>query len=304
MDAKRLDAFRKVYELGSFSKAGQELFVSQPTISAHVQALERELGVLLFDRTGRSVLPTPAGQALYRHAHEAFEALDRARAEIAMLRETVAGEIILGASTVPGHSILPSLMAEFYRKYPAVRFDLRIADSRAIIDAVAIGSLPMGVVGASEDEPDVSFTPLVDDEVLFVAAPETARNLEPSLEALPNWPWILREAGSGTRKAFAAGLRAVGVDPRALGKVAETQTAEALMACARAGLGVAAVSRFAAAHWLQTGDLVVVPSQGVTIRRRFYLARRTSRAIFPAYVAFAEFLAERVAGTLDGLAGR
>ena len=118
MDFRRLEAFSKVYELKSFSKAGTELFLSQPTISAHVSALEKDLGVQLFDRLGRVIMPTPAGEVLYRYAIDAFSCLEKARVEIELLQDRVAGELFVGCSTIPGHFLLPHLIARFSMQYP------------------------------------------------------------------------------------------------------------------------------------------------------------------------------------------
>jgi LysR family transcriptional regulator, transcriptional activator of the cysJI operon len=98
MDLRRLEAFCKVYELKSFSKAGQDLYLSQPTISAHIAALEDELGVPLFDRVGRGILSTQAGDILHRHALNIFEAVAQAEAEIQLLMNKVGGDLELGGA--------------------------------------------------------------------------------------------------------------------------------------------------------------------------------------------------------------
>jgi len=217
MDLKNLEAFCKVYELRSFSKAGQELYLSQPTISAHVSSLENELGVLLFDRLGRGILPTRAGETLYRHAKDIFERLTRAKSEVHLLTQKISGTLVLGASTIPAHYILPQVIAGFRAKFPDVSLDLRIGDTSEIIRQVRAGVLDAGMVGAMEPDPDLEFSRILEDELVVVASPGFNVSRAPlDAEALKALPWIVREKGSGTRKAMENGLSSIGLEFRQL----------------------------------------------------------------------------------------
>ncbi len=298
MDIRRLEAFRKVYELGSFSKAGQDLYLSQPTISAHVLSLEQELGTQLFDRLGRTILPTQAGEILYRHALQVFTELDNATAEIALLQERVAGELVIGGSTIPAAYILPSKLAAFTRQYPQVRLALTVGDSQEIIAAVAAGSLSLAVVGASSSDPDLVFTPLLEDELVVAAAPtmpglaSLAGGGRPSLsvDALQSWRWVLREPGSGTRKAFESARAEQGVDIRGLDLSIEARSQEAVVQCALHGLGLCVTSRLAVGSLLDSGALVAVDVPGLLMRRSFHVVRHGKRHVFPAMRFFLDYL--------------
>ncbi len=249
LDFRRLEAFCKVYELRSFSRAGADLFLSQPTISAHVLALEKELGVRLLDRMGRQVLPTPAGEVLYRRASEAFASLAAAEAEIGQLRDEVSGDLVVGGSTIPAHHVLPEIIAGFVRTYPAVRVHLRVGDTADIVQRVSDGELMLGLVGAVEPHPDLVFEPLVDDELVVVATPELAGGRrQVQVEELAQWPWIMREAGSGTRRTFAEALASAGMDVRRLPVALVVDSTQAVVQYVRAGLGVSATSRLAVAE--------------------------------------------------------
>ncbi|MBI4803898.1 MAG: LysR family transcriptional regulator [Desulfovibrio sp.] len=298
MDIRRLEAFKKVYELGSFSKAGVELFLSQPTISAHVLSLEQELGTQLFDRLGRTILPTQAGEILYRHALQVFASIDSATAEIGLLQKRVAGELLLGGSTIPATYLLPQRLAEFTKLYHEVRVRLTVGDSQDIINAVQDGRLALGVVGAAANDPDLVFSSLLEDELVIVASKKLP-GMQALIESgdpviapdqLAAWPWVLREQGSGTRKAFENALAEKGLDIRFLTPVIEARSHEAVVQCSLHGLGLCVTSKLAVGPCLTKGDLIPVRVPGLTIHRSFYVVRHAKRHIFPAMRYFIDFL--------------
>lgn len=296
MEYRRLEAFCKVYECRSFSRAGEQLFLSQPTISAHVAALEKDLDVRLFDRMGRLILPTAAADVLYKHAQDAFLSLTAAKGEIRLLQERVAGVLELGGSTIPANYLLPGLLALFVKRYPEVTIDLRVGDTEAMIKAVLDGDLPLAVVGGQRpDLPELHFTPVLRDELVLIAAaealPELKRSTPPQLLQLP---WVLREQGSGTRKAFEQGLLAVGVDPRLLRGVISVGSTQAVLRCVKAGMGVAVTSRFVVREELQAGSLRIIPCPDLALERSFYCVRLERRSLFPAAAQFLHFLDEQL----------
>ncbi len=298
MDIRRLEAFCKVFELGSFSKAGQQLLLSQPTISAHVLSLEQELGTQLFDRLGRSILPTQAGTVLYGHAQQAFASLENARAEIALLQKQVAGELSIGGSTIPATYLLPNYIAGFTKRFPGVRVTLRVGDSQDIIALVQAGQLACGVVGAVAEEPELAFVPLREDHLLVAASPlmDLPRSSSGAFclapDELAHHPWVLREQGSGTRKAFETALNALGLDIRTLPVAVEARSHETVVQCARLGLGLCVVSGLAADPCISQGDMFPVEVEGLTMRRSFSVVRHVKRHVFPVLRFFLEYLDE------------
>ncbi len=122
MDIHQLKIFVSVYKNKSFSRASEQLYLTQPTISDHIKALEEEFGCKLFDRLGRTILPTREADALYGHAVEIIEKADAVKEIIGHFKKEPAGELIIGASTIPGTYLLPSVMAAFQKKYPSISF--------------------------------------------------------------------------------------------------------------------------------------------------------------------------------------
>lgn len=292
MDVRRLEAFAKVYELRSFSKAGQELYLSQPTISAHVAALESELEVRLFDRLGRSILPTQAAEVLYRHAQDVFSSLASAKAEIQLLQERVAGELAIGGSTIPAHFVLPSLLARFLKRYPEVRMELRVGDTGAIIQRLVDGEEMIAVVGAAGDHQDIVFEPILKDELVIIAPSSMAQANGAALKPaeVASLPWIMREAGSGTRRAFEQGMSKLAVDSRTFKVVLSVESTQGALQSVRAGLGVTVTSRLAAKPLLDAGEVKEITVEGLSMPRNFYLAYHARRHRFPVSKYFIEFM--------------
>lgn len=299
MDFRKLQAFCKVYEHLSFSKAGKELFLSQPTISAHVQGLEDELGVQLFDRLGRSVLPTGPAGVLYQAGVDVFRRLDLAKSEIDQIQNRIAGDINIGASTIPAHWVLPHLFVEFSNLYPAVSFGLRVKGTEAIIDKIASGQLDIGMVGAPTDRPGIVSIPVLEDEIVAVAQPGMAQRLIQTDLALEHWPWILRERNSGTRRVFEEALEKGGKRIGRSHPVVRLESTQGVLAFAVAGLGVGVLSRLAAGPDIKNGKLTVLDLGIPPITRHLYLMHLEGRSLLPAVQTFIKYASDHAESILE-----
>lgn len=290
MDFRKLSAFCKVYEKRSFSRAGEELFLSQPTISAHILGLEEELGVRLFDRLGRTVLPTPPAELLYKAASEVFRRLEHVRSEIEMLQDTVSGTLLIGASTIPGHWIVPDMLAEFGAQNPQVTFSLSISGSAEIMLGVHEGAYELGFVGAEPERPGFEYDAILEDEIIAVVSPKVrARLIDPD-KPISQWPWIMREPNCGTRLAFERALDRGKRRVADFRTVAHVESTHAVLAAVRAGLGVGVISRIAVKDELESEDLVQVDLGIPPIMRSIYMIRKKGRELFPATTSFIRFV--------------
>lgn len=292
MDIRKIEAFAKVYENRSFSRAGKELYLSQPTISAHVAALEQELEVQLFDRIGRTVVPTKAGDVLYQHAKRIFEASELAISEIRKLQDRITGKLDLGGSTIPANYILPPLLARFWQTYPEVIMDLHIGDTEDIVSRVRDNALMLGVVGGHFEAPDLHFEPIATDSLMLVMTPalkERHAHLGAE-ELLRSLPWVIREEGSGTRMAMSRSLAGFSIDVNSLRTVMMVRNAGAMARCLSAGMGAAITSAITVAPELRSGQLVSVDLPGLQMKRSFYVVFNTKRSLFPAALRLIEFL--------------
>lgn len=184
----------------SFTKAANELFISQPAISKHIQELEKEYGVQLFDRIGNRIQLTRAGQLLLDHACKIIDAYQNLDFDMKKLTEKSGGELRIGASTTISQYVLPELIADFRKQYPDIRLTLLSGNSHEIEDALATGRIDLGMVEGIKLQPTFKYTPFMKDElVAFVHCSNTlAQQEEISLNLLKQTPIVLRELGSGT----------------------------------------------------------------------------------------------------------
>ncbi len=293
MDVRKLEAFCKVYELQNFSKAGEVMFLSQPTVSSHVANLEAELGVRLFDRLGRKVLPTQAGDVLYRSSIRVFENLQQAKASIEMLRDKVTGELVVGASTIPSHNIIPELLGMFSDRYPQVSFSIHTGDSAEVINRVAVGDWPVGIVGTKPFVEGVTSDVLLHDETVVVAAKNASwlpcGDEALSIDDLAKLPWVMREKGSGTRKELEAVLAQNGRTLQDLNVRCRVDSTSEAMAHTVAGVGLSVTSQLASQQYIESGAVKRLNVPELEGKRTFYIIYHTGRHMFPALKAFIDF---------------
>ena len=292
MDLRRLEIFLKVAELGSFSRAADALFLTQPTVSEHVRALEDELGVQLLDRLGRGTTPTKAGTLLLGYARRMLTLSREARQAIEQFQGRVSGELVLGGSTIPGEYVLPALIGAFRTKYPDVSISLRIGPSRQVQDWVEQGHVEVGVVGAVPSSRVLESRPLMADDLVLIVPPEHpwAARKTVALEDVRREPMIVRERGSGSRETLEEALRQAGLDLTAFRVVAEIASTQAVKQAVRAGLGVSFVSDRAVTDECRAKLLVCVRVRDLTVTRAFHLVVHKDRSRSPLAQAFLAFI--------------
>ena len=292
MDLRQVEIFYYVAKHRSFSKAAAELSLTQPTVSGHIKALEASLNLILFDRLGRDVQLTHAGEILYGHAKRLVDTKHAALQGIEELRDGLRGELILGGSSIPGQYVLPRLLGQFQPQYPGITIVLHITDTMETLQRVVRGDLELGLVGAQVPHAHVAYHPLVEDElVLAVAAdhPWAALSSVP-LDALATAPFIQRERGSGSRLVVERALADAGLPAARLQVIAELGATEAIKQGIKAGLGVSIMSSLALEDERKAGSICTVAIDGLRIRRHFSVIRHTARALSPLAEAFETFL--------------
>ena len=250
----RLRAFAAVARDGSFSRAAERLYVSQPAVSKHVASLEAELGVQLVVRSRAGTVLTPTGQMLADYVLRAEALLANARRALASGAEAQLGTLSLAASGIPGTYLLPSLIARFHDEAPAVELDFRVSTSGGSIELVRSHEVELAVVGGMTVPHELDSEPLIDDEVVLVGAPLLAeRRLR--LKDLEGLTWVSREEGSATRAAVEAARWQMGLQ---VVRTLELPSWEAVKLAVARGAGIAAISRFALGLELEIGALAVL----------------------------------------------
>lgn len=295
MDLWQLKIFCKVVELQSFSKAGEAVHLSQPTISSHIKDLEAHFGTRLIDRLARQAQPTKAGDLLYAHACRLMALRDETESAMAQFVGKVRGRLTIGGSTIPGGYVLPRVIGDFARSYPGVRVALRVGDTADVLAQIGDGRIELGIVGAQAQEERFKQVPVLEDELCLVVPPRHrwAAHSAVAMKALPAEPFILRETGSGTLKALARMLEAEGYRLSDLNVVAEMGSTEAVRQAIKSGVGVSVMSAMAVAEDIEAGALKRLTVGSTPFKRHFYLTRHRQRSMSPLCKAFAGFVGDR-----------
>ena len=291
MNFKQLEAFVRVTELQSFTRAAKQLYMSQPAISFQIKALEEDLKVTLFQRNEKKVTLTEAGQLLYPEAKKMLGHYCKIKAGLDAIRGLKAGRLSIGASTIPGEYLLPGYIGRFRRKYPGIHINLRVAGSGEVITWVQERDIDIGVVGKAVNRENLNFTKWADDELVLIASPghHWSGKVIDAQELLTE-KIILREEGSGTRQSMWEILDKHGIDCRQIEAEMELGSTRAVISAVQAGIGMGFVSRLAAADVLETGRVQEINLLGIDMSRSFFLVRYSPEIVNYATTAFQELL--------------
>lgn len=273
----RLVVFRTVAEQLSFRKAAEQLYLTQPAVSQQIKALEGELGVLLFDRSGLHPRLTNAGEILLNHARRSRELLQAGAHEITALSGAFAGQLTLGASTTIAQYILPHLLSQFCLEHPRVYPSLISGNTEQIVSAIRDQHVALGFIEGPPRSRDVKIEPFLEDEIVFIvpAAHEWAERESVSSNEIGSVPLIMRERGSGTRRIVEMALERRGIRRRSLHTVMELDSSEAIKSAVEAGFGAGFVSRWAIAKDARLGHGIrIVALDGVRFHRQLLAVRR------------------------------
>jgi DNA-binding transcriptional LysR family regulator len=290
MDIHHLRVFASVFRLKSFSKASEELHLSQPTVSDHIKALEVELNCKLFDRLSRKIIPTREAVVLIGRASEIIEKVEGIQGLLGEVRKDLSGHLVIGASTIPGTYILPGLTAAFRQKNSSVLFEVVVSDSRAIIDKVAGDELLIGIVGARLESRQVDYKPFLDDELIAVASSSYEVRKSMGVREISGFPIVMREQGSGTRREFEKILEKGGIDPHQLNIAGIFGTTDAIKQAVKEGMGISIVSRRSVQDELKCGVLREIKIKDADMNRQFYIITHRKRSLPHLHKVFIDYL--------------
>lgn len=251
MNLKQLEAFVQVSESGSFSKAAKELFLTQPTISAHISSLEKELNVRLFIRNTKEVSLSDDGKDLYRYAKQITDLEKAIEERFYMDSDDGKHFITIAASTIPAQYLLPKVLMCYRERYPKEQIKIMETDSSEVVTQVVDHMVDVGFTGTVLEKKHCKYIPFYKDE-LAVIAPDTPeyRILKEQNRDDIDWikrkPLILREEGSGTRKEAEKQLKNAGIFMDDLDIVASIANQETIKKSVKQGMGITVLSRLAA----------------------------------------------------------
>ncbi|HHY05153.1 MAG TPA: LysR family transcriptional regulator [Thermoanaerobacterales bacterium] len=285
MDFHQLEAFIKVAEYNSFSRAAEALFLTQPTISSHVISLEKELNIKLFDRRGKDIELTPAGNIFLKKAINVLKARETAIKELRYYLGAVEGEIKVYASTIPAVYILPSFIKEFNKIYPDVFFSIKQVDSGEVINAVLNDEVEVGVVGTSACGKELSYTPFCEDELVLITPYSYNRKWcskdTVEIKDIIKEKFVLREKMSGTRHTFEKAINKQNISINSFNVVAEFGSSEAILQAVKQGLGISIISDKVIGDYCKMKFIKAFKISNLDLSRRFYLVHKTGRTLSP-----------------------
>jgi DNA-binding transcriptional LysR family regulator len=290
---RELEIFCRVVESESFSRAAEAVFLVQASVSERIASLEKKVGTRLLDRLGRKVIPTVAGELLYKHAVLLLQMKETAQQEMEKFLGLEQGEISMGGSTIPGEYILPDLIGRFNKRYPHLSVKLIIADSSEVERRVLEGEIEIGVIGSKSLHANLLCQKLWQDELVLAVPAEHpwARRKTVSLPELREAPFILREEGSGTLKILETYLRDCGENgTNAFQVSARFGSSTAVKEGIKSGLGLSILSARAIETEVKAGLLNALKVKGLSMSRNFFLIRNKLRIASPSCQAMHDFL--------------
>ena len=295
INLKQLEAFVATAEYRSFTKAAEAMYLTQSTISSHISALERTLGVRLIQRGARQrVALTEEGERVYR---ESKHILNQCQALQDMGNQSTENQLTLGASSVPGQCLMPELMASFLSRYPESRYVQLRGDSMQIHRYLEQGKCRLGFVGTAINRQSFHYHAVAEDRLVVITANQDSyRALKEqgvTGKQLLDRPMILREESSGTRQAMNAYLAQCGVPKESLNIVAQIDNPEAIRSSVSRGLGVSIMSVLAAREYLLSQQLLSFELGDQGAFRKIYLAWRKDALLSAAEQKFLEFVKAR-----------
>jgi DNA-binding transcriptional LysR family regulator len=288
MNIEHLKTFQEIIKLGSFSEVAKKLGISQPAVSFQVQKLEQELGIKLIDRSQRSITPTKAGKRLLLFAEAVEGEREKLRQDIEQMREDVSGDLIIGASTIPGEYLLPTLLAKFKHQHPAVKIQVDVSDSLTVISRVRDNTYEIGFCGIAPEGKDLESFKIADDEIVLIVFPDHpfARKEEILPEELEGEPLIYREATSGTQRNLESLLERGGVDIKKWTPQLVLGSTQSVIAAVAAGAGIGFVSNLA----IKSSQVKQVKVRGLRLTRDFYCIYRQERTVSRLLEVFIDFI--------------
>ena len=291
MEFKQLEAFVAVVDYGSFSEAARKLYLTQPTISAHVRSLEEELHTKLILRTTKKTTITTRGYQLYDSAVRMLEIRNNLLENFTGVQKHM---IDLAASTIPSSYLLPEILAAFGKTHPDIYFHSLQADSAESINRVLDGTVDLALVGQNTRDETCVFLPFCQDE-LVIATPITnhylsLQNKTVTFEDFIKDPIIIREKGSGTKKEMDLFLEQIGVKPSDLNVIARKNDLEGIKKSIVNGLGISILSARSAIDLQKTKQILLFPLEESAHKRSFYIVYSKNRILKPHVRQFIQFV--------------
>jgi DNA-binding transcriptional LysR family regulator len=300
MDFDHLTTFLEISKLGSFSRAGQKLFRSQPAVSAQIRQLEQEYGQKLFDRVGKSVRLTAAGESLILYAKRLLALRDESLRAVADLSSSPRGILSIGANEATCLYVLPDIFGEYHKHYPSVQISIYRNFSRKVVEKIEDGSVDVGIVTLPVRSPSLKIHSIFKDRLMLLvsASNPLSRAKSVTMSEIADQPQIVPKTGY-TRQLLDKYFRPYRAKLRITMELASVGMIKRFVA---ANLGVSIISESFARDEVRSGEAKLIPISDIELTRELGLVYRRDRTLPRAAAAFVTMLRQQVAAQEEGLA--
>lgn len=291
----QLHIFYTVAERGSFSAAAQSLHMTQPAVTMQVQSLEDYFGTKLLQRSTKRIELTEAGRALMPYAQRSIDLIRDTDQAMSSFTKQLKGRLQLGSSLTIGEYILPRLLGPFGQEYPHIAISMKVMNTSQIMEDILNHQLNFGLIEAPVNHPDMHMEAVMSDELKLIVSKDhpLAERASVSLEEVMEYPFVLREQGSGTRLVMEEQLKKKKIDPASMKIVMELGSTGAVKSAVEAGLGISFVSTSSVKHEVALGLIRTIKISDTTFQRQFYSMYLKSALLPISAVTFLTFLRER-----------
>ena len=292
MDLHQLYVFTKVVEHKSFSKAADDIFLSQSTVSSHIHSLEKMLNVRLFDRFGRDTVLTPYGERLYYWAQELLKLKDQALFDLTQGMHDYHGSIRLAASSVPGQFIVPKMVKQFRETYPDVIFHINQSSSKFVAEKILNGSVDIGILGEKYENEKLHYIPLLKEKLVLITSMQMKLKSPVAIQEIKKYPFIMRNSDSGTNAILQRFLTKNQIAKEHLNIIAYTDS-QSLIQFVIQDIGIAIVSETTAREYSKHHMINMYEIDSFNDERYFYLVynvKKTLSLIAKLFIRKAEAL--------------
>lgn len=295
---RQLSVFESVARLGSFTRAAEELHLSQPAVSMQVKQLEESVGLPLFEQLGKKIYLTDAGKEMHHYSREIGRQLQEAESVLEEMRGLQRGKLVISMVSNANYFI-PRLLSVFCQRFPGIAVNLDVANREKLLKQLADNEMDLGIMGQPPEEADSVAEPFLDNPLVVIAPPTHPLAAEKRIpvEKLGGETFLLREKGSGTRIAMERIFTQRGIAPP---QGMEMSTTEAVKQAVAAGMGLAVVSLHTVGLELETGRLVVLDVEDFPILRHWYVVYRKGKRLSGVAQSFHDFLLTEARGVLGG----
>lgn len=280
MDFHQLAIFIEVVEQKSFTKAAEEIFLSQSTVSSHIQALEKNLNLKLFDRDGRDITLTKHGEDLYVWAQKLLHMRDEAILDLKSETNDYKGTLKIAASSVPSSYILPKIVQQFLENFPNVTFRIQDLPSKTVTETILKGGAEIAILGQKYEHDKLVYIPIFKEKLVLI----TAKDVElpkhySSLEDCLMHPFIFRDSDSGTLYNIKKYLQKKKIPTDLIKTPVYTSSGSSLIELVKAGVGISIVSEIAAREYAKLGAINMYDILDFEDERYFYICHRKNRTL-------------------------